>query len=104
MADQDFNIKVVTTADITGLKQTRAEMEALRQQAEKVRQDAGSTAFFARVDAAAAAKAASVAPVGGVVGGISGTAIGLGTIISLLTVGISKMRAFNAEQDRWVEG
>src|SRR5882724_7225013 len=32
MADQDFNIKVVTTADTTGIKQTSAELERLRAQ------------------------------------------------------------------------
>ncbi len=35
MADQDFNIKVVTTADTSGLRQTSAEMDAIaRRQAE----------------------------------------------------------------------
>ncbi len=49
MADQDFNIKVVTTADTSGIKQTSAEFEKLKQQAEKARQDAGAAALFARV-------------------------------------------------------
>ncbi len=36
--------------------------------------------------------------------GVSGTAIGLGTIVTLLTAAINKWKQFNAEQDRWVDG
>ncbi len=42
MPDQDFNIKVVTTADTSGLQKTREEMQ-------KLRQDAGAAALFARI-------------------------------------------------------
>ncbi len=100
MADQDFNIKVVTTADTTGLRQTREEIERVRQAAEKVRQDAGAKALFARE-----AAIAPIAPTqAGANAGITGTAIGLGTIVTLLTASLSKWREFNAEQDKWVDG
>lgn len=38
MPDQDFNIKVVTTADTSGLLQTKAQMEALAQQMKSAEQ------------------------------------------------------------------
>lgn len=101
MADQDFNIKVVTTADTTGLKQTRAEMEALRQQSEKIKQDAGAAALFARIPPGGTPPV----PGGGVGGsaGLTGTAVGIGTIVTLLTVAINKWKAFNDELDRSVD-
>ncbi len=97
MADQDFNIKVVTTADTSGLRQTREEIERVRQAAEKARQDAGAKALFARESATA-----PIAPTQEA--GLTGTAIGLGTIVTLLTASLSKWREFNAEQDKWVDG
>lgn len=100
MADQDFNIKVITTADTTGLKQTRAEMEALRQQAEKIKQDAGAAALFARVPPGGTPP---VPPGAGAGTGLTGTALGIGTIITLLTASISKVKQWNDEQDRMVE-
>ncbi len=47
MPDQDFNIKVVTTADTTGIRQTEAELKKLQQQqatfAETARRQAATT-------------------------------------------------------------
>ncbi len=100
MADQDFNIKVVTTADTSGLVKTREEIQRVREAAEKARQDAGAKALFAR-EAAAPLTAPNQAAENA---GLAGTAIGLGTIVTLLTTGIRQWKAFNAEQDRWVDG
>jgi hypothetical protein len=90
MPNEDFNIKVVTTADTSGIQQTAAGMEALKQQAEKIRQDAGAQALKTP---AAPEKDLS----------FSGSALGIGTIITLLTGAISKWKEFNAEQDRAVD-
>ncbi len=99
MADQDFNIKVVTTADTTGIRQTSAELDKLKQQQ-------ATFTETARRQAAAAAAAKPITPTApaesGV--GVTGTAVGLGTIVTLLTASLSKWREFNAEQDRWVDG
>jgi len=57
MADQDFNIKVVTTADTSGLQKTSVEMQKIREQQEKLRQDAGAAALFARIPPGGAAPA-----------------------------------------------
>ncbi len=100
MNDQDFNIKVVTTADTSGLVKTREEIQRVREAAEKARQDAGAKALFAR-EAAAPLTAPTQAAENA---GLAGTAIGLGTIVTLLTTGIRQWKAFNAEQDRWVDG
>ncbi len=94
MADQDFNIKVVTTADTTGIRQTSSELDKLKQQQ-------ATFAETARRQAAAAA-AKPTEPLGG--GGFTGTAVGLGTIVTLLTAALSKWKQFNDEQDKWVEG
>ncbi len=97
MADQDFNIKVVTTADTTGIRQTEAELTKLqRQQA--------TFAETARRQQAAAIAAAKPAPAVSETVGVTGTAVGLGTIVTLLTASLSKWRDFNAEQDKWVDG
>ncbi len=97
MADQDFNIKVVTTADTTGIKQTSSELDKLKTQ----------QATFAETARrqAAAAQAASTAKVtqADSADGITGTAIGLGTIVTLLTAGVRQWKLFNAEQDRMVD-
>ncbi len=94
MADQDFNIKVVTTADTTGIKQTSAELDKLKTQQATFAETARRQA------AAAAAKPAQVSDTAGV----TGTAVGLGTIVTLLTAALSKWKQFNDEQDKWVEG
>ncbi len=97
MADQDFNIKVVTTADTTGIRQTSRELEQLKNQqatfAETARRQAAATT------AAATAKA----PAAEATGGITGTAIGIGTIVTLLTGAINKWRQFEDEQDKIIE-
>lgn len=85
MPNEDFNIKVVTTADTAGLKATSAEMEKLKQQ----------QATFASSSRQQAADS---------VAGFTGTAVGLGTIIGLVTRSITLWKEFNAEQDKWVEG
>ncbi len=100
MGDQDFNIKVVTTADTSGLVKTREEIQKVREAAEKARQDAGAKALFARESITPAAAPSEA----GVNAGITGTAVGLGTIVTLLTASLSKWREFNAEQDKWVDG
>ncbi len=51
MPDQDFNIKVVTTADTSGLQKTREEIQRVNEAAQKARQDAGAKALFAAEDA-----------------------------------------------------
>ncbi len=94
MADQDFNIKVVTTADTTGIRQTSAELDKLKQQQATFAETARRQA------AAAAAKPGPVSETAGV----TGTAVGLGTIVTLLTASLSKWKQFNDEQDKWVEG
>ncbi len=93
MADQDFNIKVVTTADTTGIRQTSVELDKLKQQQ-------ATFAETARRQQAAAAAAPAVQSTGG----FTGTAVGLGTIVTLLTAALSKWKQFNDEQDKWVEG
>ncbi len=100
MADQDFNIKVVTTADTTGIRQTSVELDKLKQQQATFAETAR------RQQAAAAAAAAQSKPVSTIsdTAGVTGTAVGLGTIVTLLTASLSKWREFNAEQDRWVDG
>ncbi len=99
MADQDFNIKVVTTADTSGIRQTSVELDKLKQQQ-------ATFAETARRQAAAAAAAKPIAPISGPAAevGVTGTAVGLGTIVTLLTASLSKWREFNAEQDKWVDG
>ncbi len=101
MADQDFNIKVVTTADTSGLRQTRDEIEKTRQAAEKARQDAGAANLFARIPPKGGEATEAVEKEGA---GLTGTAVGLGTIVTLLTRALSQWKEFNAEQDKWVEG
>lgn len=72
MGDQNFNIKVVTTADTAGLRQTGAEMDALSKKAQSTSSSIGS-------------------------------AVGVGTIISLLTASISKWKDFLAEEDKIID-
>ncbi len=99
MADQDFNIKVVTTADTTGIRQTSSELDKLKQQqatfAETARRQAAT--------AAAAAKPATViAPTESA--GLTGTAAGIGTIVLLLTSAWRQIKEFSDEQNKWVAG
>jgi hypothetical protein len=111
MADQDFNIRVITTADTSGLRATSAEMDAVARKA-----DAAAAAAAKQMADAEAKWARSplnprnAAPAGGPgagpsdTAGLTGSAAGLGTIITLVTVAINKWKEFNAEQDRWVDG
>jgi hypothetical protein len=96
MADQDFNINIRTLADTTGIKLTQAQLEALQDSAAAGNQKAAQ-ALKQLADAQKQAQETSVA-------GLSGTAIGVGTIVSLVTGAISKWKAFNDEQDRMVDG
>lgn len=91
MADQDFKINIRTLADLTGIKLTRQELSALQTAAAQGNQKA----IAALKQLSAAQKEASV--------GFTGSAIGVGTIISLVTGAISKWQAFNDEQDKMVE-
>jgi len=112
MADQDFNIKVVTTADTTGLKQTSAELDSLK----KKQSDYAAAASKQAVDAEAKWAASPLNPKNAATGGAApavavggtassfGSAAGIGTIIYALTHAITKWREFNAEQDKWVDG
>jgi hypothetical protein len=96
MADQDFNINIRTLADLTGIKLTQAQLDALQTSAAEGNAKAAQ-ALTQLSNAQKQAQETSIA-------GLSGTAVGVGTIISLVTGAISKWKAFNDEQDRWVEG
>src|SRR6266436_3249175 len=111
MADQqDFNIKVVTTADTSGIDKTSAGFTRLQQQQANWAATQARTLELERARVIAHDKPPPIPPEfggpggprGG--GGLTGTAVGLGTIITLLTAGLNKWKEFNAEQDRWVEG
>ncbi len=113
MADQDFNIKVVTTADTTGINQVDAGLDKIaRRQAEAEAKWARSPINPKNQTAAGGGGIASlgggpIPPGGGggtAGGGLTGTAVGLGTIVTLLTRALSQWKEFNAEQDRWVDG
>lgn len=96
MAAQDFDINIRTLADTTGIKLTQAQLDALQTAAAAGNQKAIG-ALKQLSDAQRQAEAtASV--------GLTGTAAGVGTIISLVTVAISKWKAFNDELDKQVEG
>ncbi len=92
MPDQDFNIKVITTADTTGLRQTRDEIEKTNQAAQKARQDAGAAALFARVPPGGAQPGATTpaenAPANLTRGFIS--AAGFGYIVARVINGIAE--------------
>jgi hypothetical protein len=94
MAEQDFNINIRTLADLTGIKLTQQQLEALQKAAAEGNQKA-IQALKQLTDAQNQAQGNL---------GLAGSAIGLGTITSLLTGAISKWKEFNAEQDKWVEG
>ncbi len=95
MAEQDFKINIVTLADLTGIRLTQQQLDALQTAAKKGNQEA----IGALRQLAAAQKQAQSA----MTAGFTGSAIGIGTIVSLLTGAISKWKAFNDEQDRMVE-
>ncbi len=100
MADQDFNIKVVTTADTSGIRQTSAELDKLKQQQ-------ATFAETARRQAAAAAAAAAVAPptpISAGPTGATGAALGIGVIVTVLTSAWRQIKEFSDEQNKWVDG
>lgn len=92
MADQDFNIKVVTTADTTGIQQTSRQLEQLKNQQVAFAETAKRQA------AVAAVKPTEVSATG-----VTGGAIGIGAIVTLLGTVISKYKAFEDEQDKIIE-
>ncbi len=96
MADVDFNINIRTLADLTGIKLTEQQLKALQHAAIDGNKEAISTLKQLSDAQKQALGASSV--------GLTGSAVGLGTIVTLLTSAISKWRAFNDEQDKWVEG
>jgi hypothetical protein len=98
MADQtqDFNINIRTLADLTGIKITEQQLRALQHAAI----DGNKQAIGALKQLSDAQKEAQ----GGLGAGLTGSAIGVGTIVSLVTVAINRWKAFNDEQDRWFEG
>ncbi len=113
MADQDFNIKVVTTADTTGIRQVDAGLDSIaRRQAQAEAKWASSpinpknqTTQGGGGIAALGSGGGVVSPGGGVGGGggLTGTAVGIGTIITLLTASINKIKQFEDEQDQLAE-
>ncbi len=111
MADQDFNIKVVTTADTKGLRQVGEQMDAIRKRQAEAEAKWAKSPINPRNQVAAggggiaALGGGPTPPTGsGTSGGLTGTAVGLGTIVTLLTTGLNKWKEFNAEQDRLVDG
>jgi len=105
MSDQDFNIKVVTTADTTGLRQTSAEFDEIKRKATEASAAANRQAADAEAKWAssplnpknrAAGGAAPAAEAGGGAG-LTGTYVGIGTIVTLLTVAVNKWKDFNDE-------
>ncbi len=103
MADttQDFNINIRTLADLTGIKLTQEGLVALQNAAKQ----GNIEAINALKNVAAAQKeaqaAAAASSAGG--GGFTGTAIGVGTIITLLTHAITAVKRFEDEQDKIIQ-
>jgi hypothetical protein len=96
MADQDFRINIVTLADLTGIRLTQQQLEALQTAAKEGNKEAIAALkklSDAQKEGAASAKV-----------GFTGSAVGVGTIITTLTHAIILWKRFNDEQDRWVEG
>ncbi len=108
MADQDFNIKVVTTADTTGLRQVGEQMDAIaKRQADAEAKWARSPINPRNQTGAGGGGIASLGAGGAAASndtGLTGTAIGLGTIVTVLTRALNQWKEFNAEQDKYVEG
>ncbi len=110
MADQDFNIKVVTTADTAGIREVDAGLDKIaRRQAEAEAKWARSpiNPINQRGAGGGGGIAALGGPtppsVGGDTAGLTGTAVGIGTIITLLTASINKIKQFEDEQDQLAE-
>lgn len=95
MADQDFKINIRTVADTTGIQLTRQQLSALQLAAKQGNAEA--------IAAMQKLKAAQQEVSGSLGGGLSGTALGIGTIITLLTGAISKWKQFSDEQDKIIE-
>ncbi len=103
MADttQDFNINIRTLADLTGIKLTQEGLVALQNAAKQGNVEAINAlknVAAAQKEAQAAAAASSA---GG--GGFTGTAIGVGTIVTLLTHAITAVKRFEDEQDKIIQ-
>lgn len=94
MADQDFTINIKTLADLTGIKLTQQELNALQTAAKQGNQQAiGALKQLADAQKQAAGAASGLG---------LGSFTGIGAIVTLLTGAISKWKAFNDEQDRIV--
>ncbi len=110
MADQDFKINVITGADLTGIRQVDAGLDKiLKRQAEAEAKWARSPINPKNQTGGGIAGLGGgppTPPSGGVDAGVglTGMAVGLGTIITLLTSAVNKWKAFNDEQDKWAEG
>ncbi len=110
MADQDFNIKVVTTADTRGIQQVDAGFDKI------AKRQAEAEAKWARspinpknqggggIAALGGGPTPTTPSTGSGDAGFTGTAVGIGTIITLLTSAVNKWKAFNDEQDKWADG
>lgn len=110
MADQDFNIKVVTTADTSGLKATSAELDQIKKKAEaasaaNAKQSEEAAEKWARSPLNPANSGGAPVAGGGVAGtgGTAGTAVGVGTIVALLTGAINKWKEFIEEENKIIE-
>ncbi len=103
MADttQDFNINIRTLADLTGIKLTQEGLNALQSSAKQ----GNIESINALKQLSAAQKEASSAQAAGAAGGggFTGTAIGVGTIITLLTHAITAVKRFEDEQDKIIQ-
>lgn len=95
MADQDFKINIVTLADTTGIKLTQQQLEALQTAAKQGNAEAISALkrlSDAQKEAVASSKLSN-----------TGSAVGVGTIVTLLTSAIHKWKEFNEEQDKIID-
>lgn len=95
MADQDFNITIKTVADTTGIKLTEQGLNAIKTAALQGNQQA----IAALKNLTAAQKEAQSASTTG----FTGSAVGVGTIVSVLTMAINRWKQFNDEQDKIIE-
>lgn len=96
MADQDFQINIKTLADLTGIKLTQAQLEALQTAAKQGNAQA--------IDALKKLSNAQKEAQANLNIGLTGSTVGIGTLIYMLNFAVNKWAAFNAEQDRWVDG
>lgn len=96
MAATDFEINIRTLADLTGIKLTQAQLDALQQSAAQGNVKAIAALKQLSDAQKQAAKELEV--------GFTGTSLGVGTIIYLVTGAIARWKAFNDELDKWVEG